>query len=60
MLKIATIISKCRINKLNTYASDNTSISLGGSKTLKHIDWQGLTVGSGSTTLTAQAEKVIF
>ena len=39
---------------------NGTSVTLGGSTSIKHIDWQALTVADGSTTLTAQAGKVIF
>ena len=31
---------------------NGSSVSLGGSATLKHIEWQALTVADGSTTLT--------
>ena len=33
---------------------------LGGSGSVKHIDWQAVTVADGSTTLTAQAGKGYF
>ena len=36
------------------------SLSLGGSATLKHIDWQALTVADGSTQLTAVAGRGYF
>ena len=39
---------------------NGSSLSLGGSATLKHIDWQALTVADGSTTLTATAGKGYF
>lgn len=39
---------------------NGTSISLGGSGTAKHIDWQAVTVADGSTTLTAEAGKGYF
>ena len=39
---------------------NGTSVSLGGSTTLKHINWQAVTVADGSTTLTAEAGKGYF
>ena len=39
---------------------NGSSVSLGGSATLKHIEWQALTVADGSTTLTAEAGKGYF
>ena len=39
---------------------NGSSLSLGGSATLKHIDWQAVTVADGSTTLTATASKGYF
>jgi len=39
---------------------NGSAISLGGSSTLKHIDWQAVTVADGSTTLTAEAGKGYF
>src|SRR6056300_1355561 len=39
---------------------NGSSVSLGGAATLKHIDWQALTVADGSTTLTAEAGKGYF
>ena len=39
---------------------NGSSLSLGGSATLKHIDWQAVTVADGSTTLTATAGKGYF
>ena len=39
---------------------NGSSISLGGSGTAKHIDWQAVTVADGSTTLTAEAGKGYF
>jgi len=39
---------------------NGSSVSLGGSANLKHIDWQALTVADGSTTLTAEAGKGYF
>ena len=39
---------------------NGSSLSLGGSTTLKHIDWQAVTVADGSTTLTATAGKGYF
>ena len=39
---------------------NGSSVSLGGSATLKHIDWQSVTVADGSTTLTAEAGKGYF
>src|SRR6056300_1422577 len=39
---------------------NGSSLSLGGSATVKHIDWQALTVADGSTTLNAEAGKGYF
>src|SRR5210317_766546 len=39
---------------------NGSSVSLGGSATVKHIDWQALTVADGSTTLNAEAGKGYF
>ena len=39
---------------------NGTATALGGSATLKHIDWQAVTVADGSTTLTAEAGKGYF
>ncbi len=39
---------------------NGSSISLGGSGSAKHLDWQALTVADGSTTLTATAGKGYF
>ena len=39
---------------------NGSSVSLGGSATLKHIDWQALTVADGFTTLNAEAGKGYF
>src|SRR5210317_2315584 len=39
---------------------NGSSVSLGGSANLKHIDWQALTVADGSTTLNAEAGKGYF
>ena len=39
---------------------NGSSLSLGGSATLKHIDWQAVTVADGSTQLTATAGKGYF
>jgi len=39
---------------------NGSSFSLGGSGTVKHIDWQALTVADGSTTLTTEAGKGYF
>ena len=39
---------------------NSSATSLGGSATIKHIDWQAVTVADGSTTLTAQAGKGYF
>ena len=39
---------------------NGSSISLGGSGTAKHIDWQALTVADGSTQLTAVAGRGYF
>src|SRR5210317_1899357 len=39
---------------------NGSSVSLGGAATLKHIDWQALTVADGSTTLNAEAGKGYF
>ena len=39
---------------------NGTSVTLGGSTSIKHIDWQALTVADGSTTLTAEAGKGYF
>src|SRR5210317_1671684 len=39
---------------------NGSSVSLGGSANLKHIDWQALTVADGSTTLTTEAGKGYF
>ena len=39
---------------------NGSSLSLGGSTTLKHIDWQAVTVADGSTQLTAEAGKGYF
>jgi len=39
---------------------NGSSLSLGGSTTLKHIDWQAVTVADGSTTLSASAGKGYF
>ena len=39
---------------------NGSSTSLGGSATIKHIDWQALTVADGSTQLTAVAGRGYF
>ena len=39
---------------------NGSSVSLGGSTNVKHIEWQALTVADGSTTLTAEAGKGYF
>ena len=39
---------------------NGSSISLGGSGSVKHIDWQAVTVADGSTQLTAEAGKGYF
>ena len=39
---------------------NGSSVSLGGSATLKHIDWQSLVVADGSTQLTAVAGRGYF
>ena len=39
---------------------NGSSVSLGGSASIKHIEWQALTVADGSTTLTAEAGKGYF
>src|SRR6056300_1997494 len=39
---------------------NGSSLSLGGSATVKHIDWQALTVADGSTTLNTTAGKGYF
>jgi hypothetical protein len=39
---------------------NGSSVSLGGSATVKHIDWQALTVADGSTTLNTTAGKGYF
>ena len=39
---------------------NGSATSLGGSATLKHIDWQALTVADGSTQLTAVAGRGYF
>jgi len=39
---------------------NGSSVSLGGTATLKHIDWQAVTVADGSTTLNAEAGKGYF
>jgi len=39
---------------------NGSSISLGGSGSLKHIDWQALTVADGSTQVTASPGKGYF
>ena len=39
---------------------NGSSISLGGSASLKHIDWQAVTVADGSTQLTAVAGRGYF
>ena len=39
---------------------NGSSISLGGSGSAKHIEWQAITVADGSTTLTAEAGKGYF
>ena len=39
---------------------NGSSVSLGGSTTLKHIDWQAVTVADGSTLLQAEAGKGYF
>ena len=58
--KIATgTIANAKLTN-SSITVNGTSISLGGSTTLKHIDWQALTVADGSTTLTAQAGKGYF
>ena len=58
--KIATgTIANAKLTN-SSITINGTSISLGSSTTLKHIDWQALTVADGSTTLTAQAGKGYF
>ena len=39
---------------------NSSAVSLGGSATLKHIDWQSLVVADGSTQLTAVAGRGYF
>jgi hypothetical protein len=39
---------------------NGSSVSLGGSATVKHIDWQAVTVADGSTTLNTTAGKGYF
>ena len=39
---------------------NGSSLTLGGSATIKHIDWQAVTVADGSTTLSAEAGKGYF
>ena len=39
---------------------NSSAVSLGGSTTIKHIDWQALTVADGSTQLTAVAGRGYF
>jgi len=39
---------------------NGSSVSLGGSGTVKHIDWQAVTVADGSTTLNTTAGKGYF
>ena len=58
--KIATgTIANAKLTN-SSITVNGTSISLGGSTTLKHIDWQAVTVADGSTTLTAEAGKGYF
>jgi hypothetical protein len=44
----------------NSITLNGSSVSLGGSATVKHIDWQALTVADGSTTLNTTAGKGYF
>ena len=58
--KIATgTIANAKLTN-SSVTINGSSISLGGSTTLKHIDWQAVTVADGSTTLTASAGKGYF
>ena len=39
---------------------NGSSVSLGGTASVKHLDWQAVTVADGSTQLTAEAGKGYF
>ena len=39
---------------------NGSSVSLGGTASIKHLDWQSVTVADGSTQLTAEAGKGYF
>ena len=39
---------------------NGSSVSLGGTASVKHLDWQAITVADGSTQLTAEAGKGYF